>query len=169
MIYFVQVNGGGPIKIGFTRHAPTRRMVKLQSDCPWQIILLGAIPGTVDDERKLHKEVAAFRTQGEWFEPTGAVLNLVNRCLARPDRWPLPEKKRRQAKYQHPICQYRHVNGLTLINLAEKIGVTKVTLSRWESGARKIRLDTVRRVSKVTGIPVRQLRPDIAKHFEAAE
>jgi hypothetical protein len=37
---------------------------------------------------------------------------------------------------------------------------------RWESGARKIETDLVPKVSKRTGIPAKELRPDLVKELE---
>ena len=54
--------------------------------------------------------------------------------------------------------------------LAKSIGVTRETVARWELGARKIKEKNLPVVSRVTGIPARVLRPDMAARFvEAAE
>lgn len=51
--------------------------------------------------------------------------------------------------------------------LAERLGVTRLTVTRWESGARKIDPDLVPLVAEKTGIPAKDLRPDIVeKHLE---
>jgi transcriptional regulator with XRE-family HTH domain len=51
--------------------------------------------------------------------------------------------------------------------LADRLGVTRLTVTRWESGARKIDPNLVPLVSEKTGIPAKQLRPDIVeKHLE---
>lgn len=42
------------------------------------------------------------------------------------------------------------------------LGVSKPTVSRWESGERKIADELLGKVVEVTGIPARQLRPDLA-------
>jgi hypothetical protein len=83
-IYFIQARGDGPIKIGFTADNPRRRMVKIQSDCPWPVRLLGAIEGTVSQEKQIHLVLARYKTQGEWFEPTTIVLAAVNLALECP-------------------------------------------------------------------------------------
>lgn len=50
-------------------------------------------------------------------------------------------------------------------DLATLIGVSAPTISRWESGARKIDVDLLPRIVMVTGIPASVLRPDLAKLF----
>lgn len=56
-------------------------------------------------------------------------------------------------------------------DLAGQLSVVRETVARWESGIRKIDQTKVPEVSKVTGIPVEVLRPDLARVFakEAAE
>lgn len=46
--------------------------------------------------------------------------------------------------------------------LADRIGVTRATVWRWENGQRKIHLDELQRVSTATGISASILRPDLA-------
>lgn len=60
-----------------------------------------------------------------------------------------------------PLQTYRKQNQLTLIGLAEMLGVSKVTVFRWETGAFLIPVSKLNKVSEITGIPREQLRPDI--------
>lgn len=61
----------------------------------------------------------------------------------------------------HPIEQYRADNGLTQGQLAEQLEVTTPTVSKWESGQRRIAGRLLPTVSERTGIPVQELRPDL--------
>lgn len=54
--------------------------------------------------------------------------------------------------------------GLTLLQAAERFGVTEAMLSRWETGYRRIPAERVRDIARITGISRHHLRPDI---FEA--
>lgn len=66
-----------------------------------------------------------------------------------------------------PLRTFRqaHEPKLSQAALAEKLGVTRLTVTRWESGTRKIDPDLVPTVAERTGIPAKELRPDlIAKH-----
>lgn len=69
----------------------------------------------------------------------------------------------------HPLAQFRNEKGLSPADLARLLGVTRPTIHRWESGERQIGRDKLDGVSEKTGIPARNLRPDLAQHFEAAE
>jgi transcriptional regulator with XRE-family HTH domain len=75
---------------------------------------------------------------------------------------------RLQGMSEHPLKTYRTAEGLTQAGLAAKLGVTDVTVSRWETGARKIELDLIASISEKTGIPKSALRPDLAAMFSEA-
>lgn len=53
--------------------------------------------------------------------------------------------------------------GLRLIDLAKGVGVNKATVTRWAQ--KQIPTDRVEEVSGFTGIPVHELRPDLANIF----
>lgn len=163
-IYFIQVDGGGPIKIGITRHDPRQRMVKIQSDCPWPVSLIGVVMGGLDDEASLHRELSQFNTQGEWFNPTAEVISAVERTLKTKGAVHLAQKKR-GPKHDHALCRYRNENGLTLKDIATLVGVEHATLSRIESGLNNPSPELAKRITKVTGIHFADLRPDLYRIF----
>lgn len=66
----------------------------------------------------------------------------------------------------HPLKAHRKITGLTQRELAGRLGVTRETLARWETG-RKIEDELVPRVSEKTGIPVAKLRPDLVELLNA--
>lgn len=59
--------------------------------------------------------------------------------------------------------------GLTQQEVAKKVGVSRVTICRWESGDRMPTPDYIRKLSKAVGLSWRRLRPDLSKHLSAAE
>lgn len=61
---------------------------------------------------------------------------------------------------------YRQRHKLSRAELAKMLGVTRITIFRWEEGSRKIGIPALPKVSKLTGIPIKRLRPDI---FEVAQ
>lgn len=67
------------------------------------------------------------------------------------------------------LRDYRTERGLTQEALAGDLGVTSITLSRWETGARRIAQSKLSEVSEKTGIPKRELRPDLADLLEEAQ
>lgn len=73
----------------------------------------------------------------------------------------------------HPLKTYREQQDppLTQEDLARLLGVTKATISRWESGSRKVDAEKLPEVSEKTGIAAPMLRPDLAELMkpEAAE
>lgn len=87
LVYFVQVVGGGPIKIGFARPQRMRaRMSALQIGSPFELVLLGTLTGGATAERRLHNLFAAHRIRGEWFNPDRSILEFVEDCCDVLDR-----------------------------------------------------------------------------------
>lgn len=69
----------------------------------------------------------------------------------------------------HPLKTYRDAQSpkLSQAALATKLGVARLTVNRWETGDRKIDPGLVPLVAEKTGIPAKELRPDIVeKHLE---
>ena len=74
----------------------------------------------------------------------------------------------------HPLKEFRErqTPPLTQDQLADLLGVSKASISRWESGRRKVDQELLPKVADRTGIDPSELRPDIAdlmKRREAAE
>ena len=70
-----------------------------------------------------------------------------------------------------PLKRYRtETRGITQDALAKELGVHPLTISRWETGERKIDAARLAKISEVTGIAKRDLRPDLAEAMsEVAE
>jgi transcriptional regulator with XRE-family HTH domain len=64
-----------------------------------------------------------------------------------------------------PIAAFRMGRNLTQAALGQMLGVSRETIARWETGARRIDPELVPLVSKRTGIPKGVLRPDLAELF----
>lgn len=69
MIYFVEAAALGTIKIGFAED-PWKRLSKIQSDCPCDVVLLAVDEGGIEKESELHHRFNASRERGEWFRYT---------------------------------------------------------------------------------------------------
>jgi transcriptional regulator with XRE-family HTH domain len=73
------------------------------------------------------------------------------------------------------IRAYRASQRMSLEQLADKIAgegcerPSTAKLSRIETGKQPVATDILDCLEKITGIPAKDLRPDLAKHFEAAQ
>ncbi len=61
----------------------------------------------------------------------------------------------------HPLRAYRLAHLLRQSDLATLLGVSPVTVSRWENGERKVDIDYLERIANKTGIAPGDLRPDL--------
>ena len=64
------------------------------------------------------------------------------------------------------LRDFRERNDLSLAALGKLLGVSAAAISRWETGSRRIDDGLVPKVEKITGIPARKLRPDLAQLIE---
>lgn len=69
----------------------------------------------------------------------------------------------------HPLRTWRQDQSLTQEEAAKLLNLKVPTLSRYETGRRVPSLGEAARLSKRTGIPWRNLRPDLAELTERAE
>lgn len=76
-LYFVQVDGGGPIKIGWTQGCVTNRMRQIQWASPYILNWIGACDAPRSHEKAAHQTLAAYRLRREWFHPTAPVLDFI--------------------------------------------------------------------------------------------
>lgn len=73
------------------------------------------------------------------------------------------------APVKHPLTTYREDRGLSRPALAEALGVSRMAVWRWEEAGRPIDIDLVAQIAKHTGIPARELRPDLAELLSDTE
>ncbi len=68
----------------------------------------------------------------------------------------------------HPLKTYRETQTprLSQAGLATKLGVARLTVLRWETGERKINPSLIPTVAERTGIPAKELRPDLVAEHE---
>jgi hypothetical protein len=76
VVYFIQSEYGGPIKIGHSFDVK-KRLGSLQTGHPDKLILLGSFYGSQYDEHELHEKFAPYRIRGEWFQPTEPILEKI--------------------------------------------------------------------------------------------
>ena len=75
-VYFIQAVDSGPIKIGWALNAK-RRLDCLQTGCPYKLRILAQTPGTVSDERAMHRRFDELHSHGEWFYPGKSLLMFI--------------------------------------------------------------------------------------------
>lgn len=78
-VYFLRV--AGRVKIGFSKD-PFVRVSELKTGLTEQPTSIVAIRAQREDEKRLHRRLAAFRTSGEWFAESAAVLRTMHRWAA---------------------------------------------------------------------------------------
>lgn len=67
------------------------------------------------------------------------------------------------------LKKFRDSRGLTQAALGRELGgISDVTVSRWETGERRIDIGLLPKVAEVTKIPVSELRPDWAERLGMA-
>lgn len=77
-IYIIGETGTNFVKIGISNN-PHGRINGLQTANPRKLALLGAWPGTEQDETEHHRILADFRREGEWFELPECILQGLRR------------------------------------------------------------------------------------------
>jgi DNA-binding transcriptional regulator YdaS (Cro superfamily) len=66
----------------------------------------------------------------------------------------------------NPLLAFRLQRGYTQVETAGLLGVSPISVCRWETGAHKIDVELIPKISRLTGIHPAELRPDLAKLFE---
>lgn len=84
-VYFVSVRELDFVKIGYASN-PFLRWRHLQTFCPLELTLEGAIPGDMAKERELHRRFALARTRGEWFKLCPGIQAEID-ASTRPERY----------------------------------------------------------------------------------
>lgn len=78
-VYFIRSEQADMIKIGYTTDI-AQRLNNLQTASPFSLKLLISVPGTLEDERNLHKLFDSCRGHGEWFAPHPELLEFIDTC-----------------------------------------------------------------------------------------
>lgn len=82
-VYFLQPEGGGNIKIGWA-YDPELRLSQLQCGSPLRLRICRTHPGSISDEKGLHKIFAELREHGEWFRAHPALARVAD-AIPDPD------------------------------------------------------------------------------------
>lgn len=87
-VYFVQCMAEDrPVEIGTAmRDGVGYRMADLQVGNPFELRLLGTMPGGYAKEAELHRRFAHLRIRGEWFRSEPELLAVVDTTMERLQR-----------------------------------------------------------------------------------
>lgn len=78
VVYFIEAEGQGRVKIGFTAAHPLGRLDGLRTGSAVPLRLLAVIPATsAADEAALHRRFSAHRLFREWFSLDGELAEYV--------------------------------------------------------------------------------------------
>ena len=140
MIYFIQSDNNGPIKIGYTATNINQRFQQLKTGNPCTLTLLCVIDGNEQDEKNLHEKLKSHRINGEWFSPHWSILNYIS--MLTPMEYPDLNKtisfdlkqemiaiENRYIKKALDICNGNRSRAAKLLNLTRPTFHSK--LIRW--------------------------------------
>jgi DNA-binding XRE family transcriptional regulator len=134
-VYLV-VSESGFYKIGFTKNDPRRRVAMLRTGNAEELALVGAVCGTMGDEKALHALLAPWRVSREWFAPCKGIDYLADIVT--------PIEAGRAVN--HPLAAARRALGITQADLAAATGLNRVSIARIESRSQHPPLRTIARL-----------------------
>lgn len=95
MIYFIQAGDGGPVKIGFAEDI-RKRFCQLQIANHEELRLIGAMPGGLTHEHRLHEQFMEDHIRGEWFRPSERLLRTASKqTKGEIFQWAIGQSKKR--------------------------------------------------------------------------
>lgn len=125
-------NHDAPIKIGFTASCAEKRMSQLQVGHHEKLYLLGTIPGSISDEKAIHKELAEYNIHGEWFEAKSELLEVVSDVIENQRSW----YYFRQVKFNRLDIECRGLREL-VIELRKTIQILEAEKEKLENSINK--------------------------------
>ena len=117
-VYFVQRAEGGPIKIGCSAYLNSR-LSQLAVTIKSKLVLLASAPGSFREEGRLHRQFAAIRVEGEWFEDCDQLRAAIAH-VSRTGALPPPVEQDREI-----VMAGRYLSGETLQSIADDFDMTR--------------------------------------------
>jgi DNA-binding XRE family transcriptional regulator len=163
-VYLIRA-GDGLYKIGKAK-SPKRRMANFQIGSPLKLVLVHAIetPHASVMEMYFHQQYAAKRHIGEWFALTDSDMeyfaglnagDLERLAASIPVKPPARVKQINESakRFGELLLNYRESAGMSQDQLAERIGLSRQSISLLETGQRSPMFDTVCSIAGVFGLP----------------
>jgi hypothetical protein len=144
-VYMIRAGADGPVKIGYGAN-PARRIEELQTAHPERLTVLRVMDGDLRFESALHRHFADLRVRGEWFIHSDAMLGDLEFLRATAAN----------SDVVTGIQQVIDAAGGTKA-LAAHLGIKAPSIYSWK----RVPAERARAVSKITGIPLHVLRPDV--------
>lgn len=149
-LYFAQVDGGGPVKIGWTCGSIYDRIRQLQWASPYVLNWIGATPAPKSREGDCHRELSDYRVRSEWFHPVKPVLDLMRRECG--------DFNPADYIYHHigPLQEFRALTGCnteTFDRACKTINVSSWDLAAWRDRGRALPEGAIEKL--------RQIMPDL--------
>lgn len=85
-IYFIACLPMNAVKIGYTAAGAMNRLVAMQTGCPAPLKLYATVPGTMEEERRLHEAFQPLSIHGEWFRFEGKLHDMACYLSGNADR-----------------------------------------------------------------------------------
>ena len=76
MIYFIQPEAGGPVKIGYASNLRNRAS-NIQTGTWIPLVVRCVMEGDIAVEKMIHAKFAELRIRGEWFAPEKQLLDFI--------------------------------------------------------------------------------------------
>lgn len=166
MIYFVEAIGMNLVKIGYTEKDVQFRFNKMVPDSPVELAIISTKEGSKEDEARIQSALNEYCVRGEWYALTEKVREFID-IETRPfAKVSTVERSTTQkilgSNVPHggqALIKFRRRRNMTQPQLADMLGTSTATISRYEDGIRPIPLKKILDVSRVTGVPMYELCP----------
>lgn len=80
-VYFLEARELSRIKIGYANDSKARVSKIAGGQPPCELTVYGFIPGTLKDERRIHKQLSDHRIYGEWFNFNEEVRSVIDELI----------------------------------------------------------------------------------------
>jgi hypothetical protein len=146
VIYFIECSGR--VKVGFSAN-PWQRVNKVSADAPFPCTLIGVMTGDRTKEALIHIKWRPLHRHGEWFDATEEFRAWIGKNATE-------QQQSQPEKIKGSLCGLPIGHG-DKRKIAKACGVSAPAVTQW----RKVPAEYCSIVSRITGLDLQILRPDI--------